>query len=230
MYNIEVSKTIIYIQVFINLIFIIMRKTSYVKVALMGAITIAGVMMTGCGGNKQVASNVPTPKGGNPFGGETYELPCAKDGRDTDEFFGAVGIASGSKERMDELQLAALANAQAAIRPRLKNAYKGTVSDFTGSLGDDSGTNRAVGLKRAGDIVIDQIIDNTTVSCGPRFTAVDEKGNLTCYVAIRISKEEVVDKVAKRISRDKELQIKFDEQQYRKQMQETLKKYKEEQQ
>jgi hypothetical protein len=205
-----------------------MTTINFLRLAVMAV--VAGVFMSACG-VKQAASTANSGRGGggSPFG-EVYDAPCSQDAKDTDEYFAAIGIASGSKNRMDVLQTSALTNAQNVIRQKMRHAYQGAIKDYSNAIGNNSGTDMAMHVERAGTQIIDAIVNETNATCGPKFSSVDERGDVTCYTAIRISKKEVASKIADHLSKDEELKIRFDEANFRKGMEEDFKKYKEERQ
>ena len=86
---------------------------------------VAALVLASCGGQKVTTAN--NNRSTNPFG-DVHEVPVAEN--DTEEYFGATGIASGSKARMGELQLLALTNAQNIIRQKMQHAYIGAVEDY----------------------------------------------------------------------------------------------------
>ncbi|WP_163214167.1 hypothetical protein [Bacteroides sp. 519] len=180
-------------------------------------------------GSQRVATSTPAPvapvakTSKSPFG-ETFTVPCPM--YDDDEWFGATGIARGSYERMDVLQEMALTNAQNLCRQKMKHAYKGMVSDYAKYIGNNQGSNARTNIERAGDQVIDAIVNDTQSKC-TEFSAVDDKGYVACYVGIKISKKEIADKIVDQISRDEEMGIGFEEDQYRKSMDKTFMKFKE---
>lgn len=183
---------------------------------------LSATLLVSCGSHKTAVSNNSRPA--SPFG-DVYEVPAAEN--DTEEYFGATGIASGSKARMGELQLLALTNAQNIIRQKMQHAYKGAVDDYINSVGNNAGTDIQSKVERGGTQVIDVIVNNTQASKGPMFSAVDDKGNVTCYIGIRISKKSVADKIVDYVSEDEELKIRFKEEQFRQRMKESFKDFKE---
>ena len=191
------------------------------------ALLFASVLVS-CGGSKKaiVYDQSRAPLSTNPFG-QTYDLPTFE--ADTEEFFAATGIAEGAKARMGVLQQAALANAQDLIRQKMKHAYKGMVSGYANYMGINTSTTAKTKMEQGGDQIIDAIINDTQAK-SVKFSGVDEKGNVTCYVAVRISKKETADKIAKGLSEDEELKLRFQEEKYRKYMRERFKEYKENQQ
>ena len=183
--------------------------------------------LASCGGSKQVASNSydvsRRPQTTNPFG-DVYTAPGFEP--DTDEYFAALGTANGPRERMDVLQQSALSNAQNLVRQKMKHAYQGMVSEYSNNMGIGANSDAARNFETAGDQIIDVIV-NDTQARSVQFSGVDEKGNVSCFVAIRVMKKEVADKIADKISKDEELKLRYDEQQYREKMLERFRQYRE---
>lgn len=188
----------------------------------------ASLMISSCSSKKQVVLNEDNyqfkPKSGSPFG-EVYDIPCGE--LDTEEEFAATGIAQGAKNRMDVLQTSALTNAQNIIRQKMQHAYKGAIDDYSNYIGNDKGTDMDAKVERAGTQVINQIVNDTRAVCGPKFSGVDEKGDVSCFVGIRISKKKIVDAISKTLSNDEELKIRFNEQEFRKRMEKSFENFKE---
>lgn len=193
------------------------------KIYAMAAIA-ATMMFASCSATKNATTTANNTRSASPFG-DVYEVPAAEN--DTDEYFGATGIASGPKARMGELQLMALTNAQNIIRQKMQHAYKGAVDDYMSSIGNNAGTDIEAKIERGGTQLIDVVVNDTQASKGPMFSAVDEKGNVTCFIGIRISKKMMADKIADYVSEDEELKIRFKEDQFRERMKESFKEFKE---
>ena len=166
-------------------------------------------------------------KSKSPFG-EVFEVPAAE--HDTEEYFGAPGIAYGNIANMGELQLLALKNAQNAVRQKIKHSYKGLITDYASTVNLGNGDNIQSKADRRGDQIIDAVVNDTQASKGPFFSEPDDKGNVTCYIGIRVYKKELAKKVSDTLSEDEELKLMFKEDEFRKRMDETFKKYKEDKQ
>jgi len=190
-------------------------------------VVLVGTLVS-CGSTKPVVQNYgPIPQttpSTNPFGGETYSMPTFEP--DTEEYFAATGIAEGPRQRMDVLQQASLTNAQNIIRQKMKHAYQGMISDYSNFMGINANSDAATKIERGGNQIID-IVVNETMARDVKFSGVDEKGHVTCFTGIRIYKKQVADKIADQISKDDELKLRFNEDQYRKYIQEKFKEYKE---
>lgn len=200
-----------------------MKKISFI--AALAAATL--MLVSSCGAPRQMANTTPQFTGSsvqNPFG-PTFEVPCAQ--YDTDEYFAATGIATGPNTRMDVLQTAALTNAQNIVRQKMQHAYKGAIDDYSNYIGTNAGTDADIKVERAGTQIIDQIINDTQARC-QQFSGVDDKGNVTCYIGIQISKKETADKISDFVSQDEELRVRFQEFDFRQRMEENFKNFKEE--
>lgn len=184
-------------------------------------------LIISCGKSSSTLTQQPskTPITTNPFG-QTYEVPDFEP--DTEDYFAATGIATGAKERMGVLRQDALTNAQNIIRQKMEHAYEGMISDYSKSIGINTATDIKTKIERGGDQIIEAIVKDTQER-SVKYSGVDEKGNVTCFVSIRISKKQVADKIADQISEDQDLKLRFDEEQFRKRMQEKFKEYKEKQ-
>ena len=207
-----------------------------IKSVVFGSIVVsvlaAGVISCGCSktGPQGGGEGGSEAAGGSPFG-EVYELPC--NVFDDDDWFAATGIANGPRTRMDVIQLSALTNAQSIIRRKMQHAYQGIVSDYGNYIGNNSGTDADVHIESAGDQIIDAVIKDSRAVCGPKFSAPDAKGQVNCFVAIKISKKEIAgklaDKVEDLVSKDEEMRIRFNESNFRDKMNDKFKAFKEEQ-
>ncbi len=188
---------------------------------------IASMGFIACGPARHTAST-PAPTysnntSSNPFG-ETYSAPISGYTTD-DESFGALGIAYASRNRIGELQRLAMANAQALIRQQMTHAYRGAIADYLNSVGNNVGTDVESKIEGGGTQIINNMVNDVKNSSEPKFSGIDEKGNITCYIGIRISKKEFTNKVADYISDDEELKIRFKEDQFRKSMEKEFEKF-----
>ncbi len=195
------------------------------NVKLVVVTMIAWIMAIGCGMSK--VSSVADRKPKNPFG-ETYEAPCQV--YDTPKEFAATGIFRGSSHQRGEVQKNALLAAQELIRLKMQHAYKGMVSEYSSSIGNNKGNDIERKMTSAGDRIIDKIINETSQSC-VRWSGVEDDGHMTCYTAIQIPKGEVAAEITKevadKLTQEEKDRIGFNEQEYRKDMAKRFEEYKE---
>lgn len=186
------------------------------------AVCLTTTVLASCGSKKQVVKNVSNA----PFG-EVYSMPC--EIHDTKEKFAATGIYKGSSNQKGECHLNAIANAKAIIREKYRHAYKGMISDYSSTIGNNRGNDISTKLERAGDVVIEAVLNDAYEVCS-KFSSIQDDGMIECYVSIEIYKDELADKVSKQVANvltdDEKLKINFQEEEYRKRMEERMMNYK----
>lgn len=185
--------------------------------------SLAALMLAACGSNKKMNQN--TTVSGSPFG-ETYQMPCEE--MDSDTEFGATGIHKCSANQKGNAQMFALQNAQNIVRMKMQHAYRGMVSDFTQNYGGNAGNDIASKITMAGDQAINAIVNETRATC-VRFSGVDARGDIECYVGIRISKKQLAKEVAGRVndvlSEDEKMRTDFQEKTFRDSMEKRFKNF-----
>ena len=189
-------------------------------------LAVAAIALAACGAPKNVPAQAQT-KTAAPFG-ETYSLPC--EVYDTNDEFAATGIYRGSSYQKGECQLDALENAKQLVYAKYHHAYNGMISNYSSTIGNNRGNDIATKLQRAGDQVVKAVL-NDIQACCIKFSGVQEDGMIECYVGIKVPKQAIAAQVAKTVADvltpDEKMQINFEEDQYRKQMEARFNEYKE---
>lgn len=192
------------------------------------ALLLTAVILSSCSAPRQTVDN-NQKAATSPFG-ETFSMPCGEF-RDTKEKFAGVGIYRGSYKQKNECHREALENAKGIIRAKFHHVYKGLISDYSSTIGNNRGNDIETKMQRAGDAIIDIILNDAYEVC-TKFSAIDEEGHLECYVAIEIYKEEVANKVSKKVedvlSKEEKKEINISEYTFRKQMNDRMSKFDEE--
>ena len=195
------------------------------KLSTLFSVSAVVLLFCSCASKKEV---VQTSTAKSPFG-ETFTAPCTV--YDTDDEFAATGIFRGSSLQMGEVHANALTNAQEIVKQKFHHSFHGMISNYSSSIGNNRGNDIEAKMQRAGDQVLEGILNDTKESC-TQYSEVFDDGNVQCYVAIKVSKTDLAQKTAKKINdnltKEEKEAIKFDEYQYRKQMEERLRQYKEE--
>lgn len=184
------------------------------------------LFISSCKSHQTVVSQTPTSA--TPFG-EVYSMPCGTV-KDTPEKFAAVGIYRGSSYQKGECHLNAIANAQAIIREKYHHAYKGMISNYNATIGNNHGNDISAKLERAGDAILDIMLNDAYEVC-TKYSGVFDDGMIEYYVGLEILKGELAERVSKKVAEvltdEEKEQIKFNEYNYRKQMEERMRNYKE---
>lgn len=190
---------------------------------------IAVILVSSCGTTKKTTTQSLVSSASNSPFGEVYSMPC--EVYDTDTEFAATGIYRGSSYQKGECQLNALENAKQLVYAKFKHTYNGMVSNYSNSIGNNRGNDIETKLERSGDQVVKAILNDIQASC-IKFSGVQADGSIECYVAIKVSKRVIADQVTKSISDnltlDEKNRINFNEYNYRKEMEERMKNYREE--
>ena len=189
---------------------------------------VVAMVATACGAQKRVpAQTQVSSQSSAPFG-EVYSPPC--EVYDTDNEFAATGIYRGSSYQKGECQLNALENAKQLVYAKYHHAYNGMISNYSSTIGNNRGNDIATKLQRAGDQVV-KVVLNDIQACCIKFSSVQEDGMIECYVGIKVPKQAIAAQVAKTVAEvltpDEKMQINFEEDQYRKQMEQSFNDYKE---
>lgn len=191
---------------------------------------LAALIVCSCGtANKVSQQNQNNAASTAPFG-EVYSMPCEM--YDTDTEFAATGIYRGSSYQKGECQLNALENAKQLVYSKYKHVYNGMTSNYSSTIGNNRGNDIETKLQRAGDQVINAILNDIQAAC-VKFSAVQADGNIECYVGIKVPKNVIANQVAKTIednlTQEEKDRINFNEYNYRKEMEERLKNYRDQQ-
>ncbi len=186
------------------------------------------IVATACGAQKRVPAQTHAQSQSSAPFGEVYSLPC--EVYDTDNEFAATGIYRGSSYQKGECQLNALENAKQLVYAKYHHAYNGMISNYSSTIGNNRGNDIATKLQRAGDQVVKAVL-NDIQACCIKFSGVQEDGMIECYVGIKVPKQAIAAQVAKTVADvltpDEKMQINFEEDQYRKQMEQRFNDYKE---
>lgn len=185
---------------------------------------MTALVLSSCSAKQAVAQSQKTQ---NPFG-ETFEAPCQV--YDTKQDFAASTSFRGSSMQRNEVQKGALLAAQELIRLKMQHAYKGMVSEYSASVGNNRGNDVERKMTSAGDRIIDAIINETMQSC-TRWSGIYDDGDIECYIAIEISKEETARRISQEVkdhlTQDEKDRIGFNEEVYREKMQKRFEEYQE---
>jgi len=197
-------------------------RTFYPIIAI--AAISACVTFTACKSGKQAVGAQQSKNSTSPFG-NVREAPCAV--YDDEQNFAATGIAQGSTAQKGTLHQLALNNAQNLVAMKMQHAVEGEIKNYFENVGANQGNdidNQTIG---GINTIIMGIANNTSESC-LMYSDVNDKGNVECYVGIKVSKSQVANAVADNLSKNQKEDIRKRAEDFRKQMQEDLKAYKSE--
>jgi hypothetical protein len=104
---------------------------------------------------------------------------------------------------------------QEQLKMKIKGRYQAVVRDYFDQMDFNAQTSATTHIESAGEMVIEQILNDTRECC--RKTSVPDKisGRIIMYMAIKINKKDLVEKIATGISNDKEAKVRFNEEKFR---------------
>lgn len=152
---------------------------------------------------------------------EANYAPCYE--ADTEEYF------TGHQQRFMPLSYVStqatslLRSAQQQLRQKIKGAYKQVVRDYFDQLDIDDKFTAASHIESAGEMIIDEFINNTQETCRKQ-TRPDASGKVTLYIGIKVSKEEIVREIVEKIPQKVKEEVRLNEEEFRNETFEHFKK------
>ncbi|GHV65605.1 hypothetical protein FACS1894199_06720 [Bacteroidia bacterium] len=180
---------------------------------LVATATVAGVMMTACGGSKKLSSTDGSTEVTVPLSGKEY--------RSDKDYFRAT--QTGKSPDLATAKKIALQNAKAELAGNIQSTVKAVTENYTNqrSVGDKQEFENK--FEENARTVVNQSLNDVKIIGEKTFKEKD--GKLTYYIAIEMSKEPIVNNIADRISKDAKLQLDFDKHQFQKTFDEEMKKF-----
>lgn len=156
-------------------------------------------------------------------GNKEIELPCAGYDQDTEDYFTGMGI--GENVNMQNARMAALNGAKQMINAKIGGLAKGLSTDYSRTMSGSAAQQDVQGVvEREITQVIERMLNDAEQTCEKMYQT--QAGTYQSHIAIRISKKEIVKKVATELSEDQKLETLFDREQFRKWAEEYMKNYK----
>lgn len=179
-----------------------MKKPDFNKLVLFVALITGTMLLVSCGGKKKAA--------GPSALGTKVEIPCSDEEYHSDmTHFRGTGMAQGTNlaSTRRRANLDANANLAAGINRTIKSVTDRYTQDIT--IGDaNEFAERFEDLTRS---VVNQTLNNVAVACSQIF---ERDGRYNVYVAVEVNKDELLNDLSSRISRDDRLRLDYDRQQF----------------
>ena len=143
---------------------------------------------------------------------QVSEMPCFM--QDDDEWFYATGMRQVKANSLNTAVTATLRATQQQMRQKLSAQYRAVTRDYFDQMDTEEGSYERSHIESAGDLVVRAMINDTYEVCR-KTTDPDENGNMTMYMTIKVSKKKFLDNAVNTLSKDKELEVRFNEKQFR---------------
>lgn len=188
-----------------------MRKTTLLILVIAIAVAFAS-----CKTNKQVAQTPP--------GRTEIELPCVDESMDTDDYFKAMGTATNVN--MQNARSAAFDAAKSMLNKRLGGFVTGLSTDYSRTVAGDAQVDKVQRMMESEMYaVVERMLNDASKTCEKMYQ--NQSGNYESYIAIQVSKKEMINKMADRLTNNQELEIEFNRDQFRKFAEQKMKELKE---
>jgi len=149
------------------------------------------------------------------------EIPC--QAYDSDDYYVGTGKARVlvTKLNTDEYTKL-LKSCQLLLKSKIKGRYTAVVRDYFNQMDIDGSSSVGSHIESAGEQVVDQYLNDTEETCREE-TDEDNEGYVTVYMNVQIKKRDLVNALAKGLSKemtkkeveDKTLKVRFNEEQFR---------------
>lgn len=146
---------------------------------------------------------------------QTYKLPCWEP--DTKEYFTAQVQRVMPLNQVTMQATALLRLAKQQMQQKIAGAYKQVIRDYMDQMDLDDKFTAASHIESAGEMVINQIVNNTEESCR-EMTRPDASGQVTLYLAIKVSKENLVKEILNNIPEKEKKEVLTNEEEFRKEV------------
>ena len=143
---------------------------------------------------------------------DATEMPCQM--YDDDEWFYATGMRQVKANSFNTAATATLRATQQQMRQKLSALYRSVTRDYFDQMDTEEGSYERSHIESAGDLVVRAMINDTYEVCRKN-TSPDENGNMIMYMTIKASKKKFLENAVKELSKDKELEVRFNEKQFR---------------
>lgn len=143
---------------------------------------------------------------------QTYVMPCYE--KDNEEYFTAHVQRKMNVNQVTLQSTALLRLAQQQMRQKISAAYKAVVRDYMDQMDVDDKYSAASHIESAGDAVINRMIDNTEETCR-EMTRPDADGNVTLYLAVRVSKKDLKEQLVTGVSKNDQTKVRGNEAEFR---------------
>lgn len=175
------------------------------------------VILTGCKSNKAV----PVAKVEEMV---EISMPCADAGKDNKDYYAGMGV--GENTNMQSARIAALEGAKDIVKRKIGGQVKGLSSDYSRVMTGSAAQNDVQSIIE-GEVIttLDKMLNDVEQTCEKTYKT--PSGTYQVHMAIKISKEELIDKSATALSKNEKLEMEFNREQFRKWMKEHMESEKE---
>ena len=143
---------------------------------------------------------------------QTYQVPCWH--ADDDDYYYASASRRRGYNQQNTLATATIRAVNQLMQQKIKSALKQVTRDYFDQMDINEKSDEASHIESAGERIVDTYLNDVMEYCREQ-TRPDGEGMVIMYIGIKVSKKGLVDALAKGLSQDQKLRLRFDEQKFR---------------
>jgi hypothetical protein len=181
-----------------------MKKLNMKNVLFYAALLAGVLVFVNCGGKKQTTSY-------NALGTE-LNLPCSDEEFHSDmSHFRGTGMAEGTN--LASTRRRANLDANAALAASVNRTIKSVTDRYSQDITVGDANEYAERFEDLTRSVVNQTLNNVATVCSKTF---EKEGKYNVYVAVEVPKDELLNNISSRISRDDRLRLDYDRMKFEK--------------
>lgn len=142
----------------------------------------------------------------------TYQIPCWQ--ADDEDYYYASASRRRGFNQQNTLATATLRAANQQMQQKIKSALKQVTRDYFDQMDINEKSDEAMHIESAGERIVDTYLNDVMEYCREQ-TRPDDEGMIIMYIGIKVSKKGLTDALARGLSQDQKLRLRFDEQKFR---------------
>lgn len=181
-----------------------MKRLSILALMAVGTFTFFS-----CGGTKSVTN-----------GRQEITIPCQDQGRSDKDNFRASATAKSAN--LNTAKQKALLNAKTTLASNIASTIKSVSENYVNEMDAAGASEFTQSYQNMAKDVVSQKLSGVVVTCEKYYEA--EGGGYEAFVAVEMSKTDILNATESTISKDKKLEVMYDREKFRKQFEEEMSK------
>ncbi len=179
------------------------------RITVLGLCAMGALLFANCGGSQSVTK-----------GRQEITIPCQDQGRSDKNFFRASATAKSAN--LNTAKQKALLNAKQTLAANIASTIKSVTENYVNEMDAAGASEFEQSYQNMTKEVVNQKLSSVTVTCEKYYEA--EGGGYEAFVAVEMSKEEIVAAAENAISKDKKLEVMYDREKFRQKFDEEMSK------
>lgn len=180
------------------------------KISILGLFAAGAMLFANCGGGAQSVTK----------GRQEITIPCQDQGRSDKNFFRASATAKSAN--LNTAKQKALLNAKQTLAAGIASTIKSVTENYVNEMDAAGASEFEQSYQNMTKEVVNQKLSSVTVTCEKYYEA--EGGGYEAFVAVEMSKEDILNAAENSISKDKKLEVMYDREKFRQKFDEEMSK------